>query len=50
MTYGIEAVAGILIGISPNSVRENISYPKLGSILADVGSIMSALLTLSILF
>ncbi|KAM3132549.1 hypothetical protein pb186bvf_015362 [Paramecium bursaria] len=50
LTYGIEAVAGILIGISPNSVRENISYPKLGSILADVGSIMSALLTLSILF
>ncbi|KAM3136077.1 hypothetical protein pb186bvf_011882 [Paramecium bursaria] len=46
---GIHGFGMFMISISPDGDRQKITYPKLGEILADVGSIMSTLLSIGIL-
>ncbi|KAM3141454.1 hypothetical protein pb186bvf_006572 [Paramecium bursaria] len=47
--FQMNIITGFLIRIDSTCIQQNVLYPKLGEILADVGSIMSTLLILKIL-
>ncbi|KAM3133153.1 hypothetical protein pb186bvf_014729 [Paramecium bursaria] len=47
--YGLQGYGMFMISLSSDGIKQKVTYPKLGQILADVGSIMSTLLSISII-
>ncbi|KAM3128645.1 hypothetical protein pb186bvf_019274 [Paramecium bursaria] len=47
--FGFKAFGMFMLSLSSDGNNQMVSYPKLGQILADVGSIMSTLLSISII-